>query len=402
MVWTYLLNGDNKLMRNIKKSDCVLIVMSIVLSVLGMFWLCIAIIMFALVYWGINYLIALIKKNFITKLCKVAFSFLMLICIAISIRVFIADIYLIPSSSMANTLYPNDVILVNKLKYGPNLPHSPYEIPWVNIYFYLKDNSKESVQKKIWKPKRLSGTSEIKQGDIMVFKRLDNGPFMVKRCVAIAGDDFKIVNGNIYTNNKLYTKPEHIRNTYTFKLKKTRAFYRVIDSLNIESHFYTDKSNGNWKLAKLSFLEAEKLKHLSSIDSLHLKTASSPIKSKMFPFYQEKKWTLDNYGSIKTPKQGMKIVLNDDTFKLYKEILENHENTTIKKQKDNFYVDGKTIKSYTFKKNYYFMMGDNRNDSRDSRYIGFIPEEKIVGKVSCVLFSNKDDKFQWNRLFKGV
>lgn len=378
-----------------------ILAMGVLLS-LYLFWLGFVITIFTALFFVTNYLLGFLKYNFIKKTCQSLFSFLMILTIAISIRVFVADIYLIPSSSMTNTLFPNDVILVNKLKYGPNLPQSPYEIPWVNIYYYLKDSSKEAVQKKRWQPKRLSGISNIKQGDIVVFKRRDGGTFMVKRCVAVAGNSFAIVNGNIYTNNKLYPVPEHIRNRYAFKIKNTRAFYKDIDSFNITTHVYSQKSDAIWKLAELSYLEAEKLMHLNSIDSFHLKIADAPIRSKMFPWYQEKNWTLDNYGSIIIPKQGMKISLTNDTFNLYKEIIENYENTTIKKQKEVFFVDGKIITSYTFKKNYYFMMGDNRNDSQDSRYIGLIPEEKIVGKVSCILFSNKDDRFQWNRLFKGV
>lgn len=390
------------LIKNIKKRLWALVLILAVLFFLRLCWFAIFIFTVVFLYWGINYLLTSIKYNFLKKTCKSLFSFLMILVIAISIRVFVADIYLIPSSSMTNTLYPNDVILVNKLKYGPNLPQSPYEIPWVNIYYYLKDSSKEAIHKKKWQSKRLSGISNIKQGDIVVFKRRDEGTLMVKRCVAIAGDSFKIVNSHIYTNNKLYPTPEHIRNKYTFKLENPRDFYKTIDSLNIETDVYSEKNEGNWKLSELSHLEAEKLMHLNSIDSFHLKIADAPIRSKMFPWYQEKNWTLDNYGSIVIPKQGMKISLTNDTFNLYKEIIENYENTTIKKQKEVFFVDGKIITSYTFKKNYYFMMGDNRNDSQDSRYIGFIPEEKIVGKVSCVLFSNKDDRFQWNRLFKGV
>ncbi len=386
----------------IKRKYLILIAVLLFFTLLGLFWLSIVILTVSLSYIGINYLISLIKYSFLKKLCNGIFSFLMLIIIAISIRVFTADIYLIPSSSMENTLYINDVVLVNKLKYGPNLPQSPYEIPWVNIFYYLKDNSKETVQKKIWKPKRLSGSSSIKQGDIVVFKKNDNGYFLVKRCVAVAGDSFKIINSKIYTNNNLFNTPKGIVDRYAFKLKNPTAFYKVVDSLNIKTHYYSKKDDDNWKIAELSSLEAGELKHSNSIDSLHLVLAAFPIKSKMFPWYQNKKWTLDNYGTIIIPKNGMQIQLTEDTFNLYKVIIKSYENVNIIKEENIFLVNGKMISTYTFKKNYYFMMGDNRNDSCDSRYFGFIPEEKIVGKVSNILFSYKDGSFQWNRFFKEI
>lgn len=392
----------NKWINRIKRKYLILIIVLLFFVILGLCWLSIVILTVSLLYIGSNYLIALIRYSFLKKLCNGIFSFLMIIITAISIRVFTADIYLIPSSSMENTLYINDVVLVNKLKYGPNLPQSPYEIPWVNLYYYLKDNSKEAVQKRVWKAKRFSGLSNIKQGDVVVFKRVGNNNFLVKRCVAVPGDRFKIVNAKIYTNSNLFHTPKSIIGRYEFKLNNPIAFYKAVDSFNIKTHFYSKRNDDNWKMAELSFLEAEELKRLNYIDSLHIVLAVLPIRSNMFPWYYDKKWSLDNYGSITIPKDGMKIQLTEDTFNLYKFIIKNYENVNIIKKDNVFLVNDKSINTYVFKKNYYFMMGDNRYDSCDSRYFGFIPEEKIIGKVSNILFSYKDDCFQWNRFFKEI
>ncbi|MCB4807943.1 S26 family signal peptidase [Tamlana sp. 62-3] len=143
-----------KYSKHIKKKYLILVLLFVVLTIYGVFWLGGTILIIALLYLSINYLLSLIKNIFIKKLCKGIFSFLIFLFVAIGIRVFVVDIYLIPSSSMENTLYPKDVILVNKLKYGPNLPKSPYEIPWVNLYYLLQDNSKEAVTKRIWPVKR--------------------------------------------------------------------------------------------------------------------------------------------------------------------------------------------------------------------------------------------------------
>lgn len=387
---------------SIKKKYLILVAVLLFFSIIGLFWLSKVIFTISLLYIGINYLISLIQFNFLKKLFNGVLSFLLIISIAIGIRVFAADIYLIPSSSMENTLYINDVVFVNKLKYGPNLPQSPYEIPWVNLFYYLKDNSKEVVQRKIWKPKRLSGLGIIKQGDVVVFKRNDKSDFLVKRCVAVPGDSFKIVNSKIYTNNHLFYTPEGILGKYSFKLKSPTVFYKAVYSLVIKTHFYSKEDNRNWKIATLSSLEVQGLERSNSIDSLQEMLVESPIKSKMFPWYQDKKWTLDNYGTIIIPKKGMRIQLTDDSFNLYKFILNEYEYSNITKTGNVFLENDKIVSTYTFKKDYYFMMGDNRNNSWDSRYFGFIPEEKIIGKASTILFSYKDGSFQWNRFFKGI
>lgn len=362
------------------------------------YWLCTLIISIIFLFYGVGYLIKRCNIRIFKKLLSVVRTFLFIVIIGLSIRLFCFDIYLIPSRSMANTLYPKDVILVNKLKYGPSLPQSPYEIPLINIFYYLNDNSKKTVNRKLWPYKRLSGTATITQGDVVVFK---NKEVFVKRVAAIAGDTLKIVNAKVFLNNKLVETPDHVINSYSFKLNEPKRFYHAIDSLNIEGRFFSI-NDFNWKQAELSYLEAEQVKQLNSIDSFSVKVAVTPIKAKMFPWYKDKNWTLDNYGPIIIPKKGMEIQLNDDSYELYKYILKTYENIDIKKQNDRFYVDGNVLNKYTFKRNYYFMLGDNRNDSRDSRYMGFIPEENIIGKVSCVLFSNKDGRFQWSRLFKGV
>ena len=384
-----------------KKKTYIIVTIFILLSlILGLYWLSIAITCLFLLLIGKQILVGLITFNLIKKLVNVLFSFALIVCIAIGIRVFVADIYLIPSSSMENTLYPKDVILVNKLKYGPKTPQSPYEIPWVNIFYYVKDNSKKAIEAKKWTEKRLSGTSEIEQGDVIVFK---NRQVMVKRCVAVAGDTFKIVNGTVFTNGEKYKTALHIRKTYQFKLTNTSQFYHQLDTLQLEVYVNSSRELGdNWKQATLSVQEAEKIKSLKEVSAFKLKTTNKPIQAKKFPWYKEKKWTLDNFGAIILPTRGMKIKLTEESFQLYSSTLRDYEQVKLKEKKGKFYLNNKQVTTYVFKHDYYFMMGDNRHDSYDSRYLGMIPKELMIGKVSCVLFSNKDDVFQWSRLFKAV
>jgi signal peptidase I len=115
-----------------------------------------------------------------------------------------------------------------------------------------------------------------------------------------------------------------------------------------------------------------------------------------------KKWTLDNMGPFVVPKKGMKINLNPETFSLYRDAINSSENYLIKEIDGVYYINNNKINTYIFKQDYYFMLGDNRKYSINSRFWGFIPESNIIGKVQCVLFSNYQSNFQWNRLFKSV
>lgn len=386
-----------------KKSYLIIAILIILPLIMGLFWLSIAIASLFLLYIVKQFLIGLIAVNPIKKTVNTLFSFALIVIITIAVRVFVADIYLIPSSSMENTLYPKDVILVNKLTYGPSLPKSPYEIPWINIFYYLKDSSKKAIAQKKWPEKRLSGTSEVKQGDVIVFKRFDKGMFLVKRCVATPGDTLTIIDGKIWNSKIKKDMVTNIRNTYEFKMNDIDKFEFQLDSLklNIEA-LESRNSHDNWMKAKLSSQEFQLLKSFTSIDSIQQKIETKSIKANMFPWYKKKNWTLDNYGPLIIPKKGMTIKLNHDTFNFYQKILKNYEKVFLKRKNGKFYIKDNLVTTYTFKKDYLFMMGDNRHESYDSRYFGMTPKAKVIGKVQCVLFSNKDDTFQWNRLFKGV
>ncbi|MBD0833727.1 signal peptidase I [Aestuariibaculum sp. TT11] len=322
--------------------------------------------------------------------------FIYIICF--SFRLFCFEIYFIPSSSMANTLYPKDIIVVNKLKYGPRLPKYILETPLLRIFFNKRDRSNGISKQNNGKLKRLPGISSINRGDIVVF---ENSKVIVKRCVAIAGDTLKIVNGKVYINDSVERFSNNIKNNYTLRINNPLIFYKALDSLKIESNILSVNRN-KWKQLNLSNIEVVHVNKLRCIDSLELKLMDFSVNTNLFPWAKDHPWTLDNYGPIVLPKKGMEIQLNDDTFQFYGYTLKKHEKVEIYKENGLFYKEGKLLETYTFRRNYLFMLGDNRKESMDSRYIGFVPEENVIGEVSCVLFSTKDQHFQWSRFFKKV
>lgn len=302
---------------------------------------------------------------------------------------------------MANTLFPEDIILVDKLKYGPRLPRTPFEIPYVNIFFYLNDNAKKRIKENWWTYRRISGLEKIKQGDIFVFNSVSNkNDILVKRCIALAGDTLNIKNAKVYTNNKLYLSPDFEKNNYKFKITNIEKLYDLIDSLALKKYVSIDNKS-KIGVANLSNVELKDLKKTNYIDSITIQIDTFNINRNLF-CNLSKKWTIDNMGPFIVPKKGMKIDLNKNTFSLYQDVIRNSENYLIKEIEGIYYLNKKIINTYTFKQNYYFMLGDNRKFSIDSRFWGFIPESQIIGKVKWVLFSNYQSNFLWNRFFKSV
>ncbi|WPO77900.1 S26 family signal peptidase [Flavobacterium sp. KACC 22761] len=155
--------------------------------------------------------------------------------------------------------------------------------------------------------------------------------------------------------------------------------------------------------AVLSKQELELLVRRKAIDSVcKIIDAYGDMERPLLKNSSASNWTLDDMGPIIVPKKGMVIKLNPKNLMLYKSIICNIEKCKLSEKDGAYFIDGKKAQTYKFMCNYYFMMGDNRKSTMDSRVWGFLPESNIIGKVQCVLFSNKNREFQWNRFFKMI
>jgi signal peptidase I len=277
---------------------------------------------------------------------------------------FIGDRFYIPSESMEITLKPGDLIWVNKLAYGPRLPFA------------------ERL--------RLPGYSHIKRNDVVVFNKPNiPGPVYakenyVKRCIGLPGDTVSITDKAVFINSK----PALVTPGVEF-LYKIESTIDTLDSYLGHTMGLTESESGNTAKQYMYLLTNAQA---DSIKKMSLVTSVKPIleegaQQNIFPGGSRFQWSRDNFGPLIVPGRGMTVHLSVDSLALYAEIISNYEHHKLENRHDSIFIDGKYTTHYTFAMNYYFMMGDNRDNSEDSRYWGFVPENHIVGKAAFVVFS---------------
>jgi len=265
---------------------------------------------------------------------------------------------------MENTLLSGDKILVSKLNYGPKLPRSPFEIPWLNVVFYLNKNARAKADTTWWKYRRLPGFSEINRGDIIVFQFLDNNnEAFVKRCVALPGDTFRIINSDVFINNRLQSPPVESKKVYRVWYNNISSFKIITDSLNIPAYGWWSMEQGSFREITLTSRQKEQLSGMACIDSITSGVKTTTITTKYYPWHEHYSWTLDNMGPFIIPGKELTIKPYAKNIIFYKKVLEKFEQVNITNDSGEWEVNDSIVSVYRFKQNYYFMLVDNRNAS---------------------------------------
>ena len=358
------------------------------------------------------------------------------------IRTFFFEAFTIPTSSLEKSMMVGDYLFVSKVSYGAKIPNTPLSFPFAHHTLPLTTSTKSYLEWFKLPYFRLPGFGSVKNNDIVVFNYPDGDtvalnaqdqsyyqlcrtygrnvvwtnkeinpetgkPYFgdivarppdkrenyVKRCVAIAGDTLFIKDKQLFINSK----PSYIAPTmqYTYKVTTDGSSFspKTLEKFDITDPIQTQQdSTGYTYIINLPNNKVEDFRHLENI-----KTFTPVIESAgqysphIFPHSPNYKWNNDNFGPLFIPKKGVTVNLDTANIVLYSRIIINYELNTLEIKGDKIFINGKEAKTYTFKLDYYFMMGDNRHNSADSRYWGFVPEDHIVGKPVFVWMSIKED-----------
>jgi signal peptidase I len=358
------------------------------------------------------------------------------------IRLFLFEAYTIPSGSMEGTMLINDYLFVSKMAYGPRLPMTPLAIPLVhNTMPVIGGKSYTEAVK--WKYHRLPGFGHVERNDVVVFngpdgdtaladqaemdyyqacrmlgrdavlsqyrivtRPVDKKENLIKRCIGLPGDVLEIKNARVYINGQPNVLYPHSKQNY---IVKTNGMTPGVDD-DVELVQSLNSSTYVYNLANDQVDAVKKAMNVVAVDVFIKdgpgKSASNPG-DWVFPLDTVNfKWNRDNYGPLTVPKAGVTVALTPQNIALYRRIIGNYEGNTLEEQNGKIIINGKEANSYTFKMNYYWMMGDNRHNSLDSRYWGFVPDDHVVGKASLVWLSFGDGgmfkDMRWRRLFRSI
>lgn len=365
-----------------------------------------------------------------TKTREWADSLIFAVVAATLIRWATFEAYTIPSPSMEGSLLVGDYLFVSKLHYGPITPQTPLQVPLTHQTVWgtgLKSYS-ELIQLPTY---RLPGFSEIKRNDVVVFHVPHESQFpadlrtnYIKRCVAVAGDTLEIRDAQVFLNGKPGVTPPGLQSTYFMQVDNPND--EVLAALHAQGVVDYDQPNGvpqavaqtDGKFGyvisctKAAYDYFRKQPYVNSMAVIQPEVQLFPdvadFRNSGALSATPRNWSLDNYGPLPIPKKGQTITLSPGNAAIYYKIVARYEHNKDVTWKDGMiYQNGKMLTSYTVKQNYYMMMGDNRHNSEDSRFWGFVPEDHVVGKAVLIWLSvdpNADfwHKIRWSRLFNII
>ncbi len=363
--------------------------------------------------------------------------------VATLIHLFIFQLYVVPTSSMEKTILIGDYLYVSKLTYGPQVPQTPLSVPFVHNTMPFSTTKKSFSEKIKWGYHRLKGLKRIERNDVVVFnfpagdtvllenqavtyydvlreyqttfggkegrERLnrdytvasrpaDKRENYIKRCVGIPGDTIRVIGTELYVNGE--KQIDIPTRQYIYFVHTTAPITKyAIEKLGITEY------NGNTPYYYMSMTDetAERLAQMPNVTNV-VRYEAKESSTDIFPNDASYSWTQDNFGPLWIPAKGATVELTTENLPLYRRIIEQYEGNDLEVANGEIFINGEKASTYTFGMDYYWMMGDNRHNSADSRFWGFVPEDHIVGKASFIAFSRDRENggVRWNRIFKKI
>lgn len=385
------------------------------------------------------------------------------------IRTYVFEAYTIPTGSMEKSLLIGDFLFVSKVAYGPKSPQTPLAIPFVHhtLPFFNSKSYTEILKLPYF---RLPGLGSVERNDVVVFnfpagdtvildmqdrsyedivrevswefrrkdlqagkKQLSAGQYdkiardflwnnkeiavrpvdkrenYVKRCVAIAGDTIKIESGILKVNGEIAYVPPKMQYKYYVRTKDWLNQKRMKEKFDINFADLQKIGGTPGYIIPLTIEGVKEMKAFSPVIAVepHLNERGDPL-NRVFPNAPGYDYNEDNFGPLWIPKAGVTVSISPSNIAPYRRIIGTYEGNSLKVTKDQVIINGEPASEYTFKMNYYWLMGDNRHNSLDSRFWGFVPEDHIVGKASFIWLSLDadlgltDGKIRWNRMFSWI
>ncbi len=374
------------------------------------------------------------KSKFLNWILDWVDAILFAVVVVTLINVFLFQSFKIPSSSMESSLYTGDHLFVSKLTYGARLPMTPLTIPFTHNVIGKGESYSTAWQ---WKYRRLPGLRKVRKGDCVVFgfpngdtvltkapvedyhtvvrfmgreaavqafgpvlvRPMDKKDHYVKRCVATPGDTLEVREGLVWVNGQPQEVWPGVQLSYSVVTNGGPFNPKVLDQLelNLGELHYSPTLPGYPEMP-LTTAMLEKVKSMKNVVSVEPALQTEPFDYReIFPFTPDYSWSRDSFGPLWIPREGATVEITPHTLPLYERIIRDYEHSSVS--------DALAAGSYTFKQDYYFMMGDNRHNSLDSRYWGFVPEDHIVGRPAVIWLSTDTGRqfpknIRWRRFFK--
>lgn len=333
--------------------------------------------------------------------------------VATFIRWIFMEAFTIPTPSMEKSLLVGDFLFVSKVHYGARTTKTPIQMPLTHQTIWFTNIP--SYSKAIQLPQlRLPGVSEVSNNDVVVFNYpaekehpSDLKTHYIKRCIGIAGDTLSIKESTVFINGKAAEVPPLLQHNYRVLTKQyiNEGYFR---DLKVDSY---GQAIGGY-LVTATMEQAEAIKKIPGVEKVEIDAVAPGVGDPRFlpfPFRPELAYNLDNFGPLWIPKKGVTIPMDANNARTYFSTIRDYEgHDKVYLQDTVLLINDQPIKEYTFNQNYYFMMGDNRHNSEDSRFWGFVPEDHVVGKAYMVWLSVDPaakgvfDKIRWRRLFMMI